>query len=82
MLLWESRYVIVCANTLNPRQSLFLSQRSLVDWSSVLPYDPSQEPIFPPELRLRHPFAPLKFTNGRVTWFRCVCRDSLRVGIV
>ncbi|XP_048257190.1 xanthine dehydrogenase/oxidase-like [Haliotis rufescens] len=35
-------------------------------------YDPSQEPIFPPELKTKSEFyqSSLKFTSDRVTWYR------------
>uniref|UniRef100_H2YN15 Xanthine dehydrogenase/oxidase n=1 Tax=Ciona savignyi TaxID=51511 RepID=H2YN15_CIOSA len=44
------------------------------------PYDPSQEPIFPPELLIssrNHPVSPLKFVGERVTWYRPTTLDQL-----
>lgn len=44
----------------------------IFDKSSFLPYDPSQEPIFPPELKLNSHYDEqyLKFEGANVTWYR------------
>ena len=47
--------------------------RSLFDPTSFRPYDPTQEPIFPPELKLRHAELGGKsefFCSERMRWFR------------
>ncbi|XP_076810087.1 xanthine dehydrogenase/oxidase-like [Clavelina lepadiformis] len=44
------------------------------------PYDPTQEPIFPPELLItsqQNAPKPLKFESERVTWYRPVTLDQL-----
>ena len=47
--------------------------RSLFEPASFAPYDPTQEPIFPPELKLRHEELCGRselFRSERMRWFR------------
>ncbi|XP_022080344.1 xanthine dehydrogenase/oxidase-like [Acanthaster planci] len=53
---------------------------TMFDPSKFIPLDPSQEPIFPPELMvtLQETFCrPLRFVGGRVTWYRPVTIQQL-----
>ncbi|XP_038073117.1 xanthine dehydrogenase/oxidase-like [Patiria miniata] len=53
---------------------------SLFDPTEFTPYDPSQEPIFPPELMIMQNDSPtkiLKFVGDEVTWFRPVTMQEL-----
>ena len=47
-------------------------ERKLFDVSSFVPYDPSQDPIFPPALKLNDHYdqQSLVFKGDRVTWYR------------
>ena len=51
----------------------------LYEPTEFVPYQPSQEPIFPPELQLKDHFDTefLQFSNGSVTWFRPTSLDHL-----
>ena len=52
---------------------LFFLGTELFETSSFLPYDSSQEPIFPPELKLRHATywtESLYFKSEEMKWFR------------
>uniref|UniRef100_A0A1I8GP54 FAD-binding PCMH-type domain-containing protein n=1 Tax=Macrostomum lignano TaxID=282301 RepID=A0A1I8GP54_9PLAT len=51
----------------------------LFDTADLLPYDPSQEPLFPSELQLtdRYDASELRFTSDRVTWHRPVSLERL-----
>lgn len=53
--------------------------QKLFDESEFLPYDASQEPIFPPELQLSDEFdvKSLKFVGERATWYRPVTLSEL-----
>nr|QEO19120.1 rosy [Oiovelia cunucunumana] len=55
------------------------SDDKLVDTSSFKPFDPSQEPIFPPELQISSAFDDqyLIIKGPRVTWFRPVSLEEL-----
>ncbi|XP_048259580.1 xanthine dehydrogenase/oxidase-like isoform X3 [Haliotis rufescens] len=46
---------------------------------NTMPYDPSQEPIFPPELKTRHSAfqTSLCYKNDKVTWFRPVSLEEV-----
>ena len=51
----------------------------LFDSKEFIPYDPSQEPIFPPELQLDVDLDRqfLTFSSSRVTWYRPVSLDQM-----
>ena len=51
----------------------------LYDTSEFVPYNPSQEPIFPPELQLSSDLDKqfLTFRSSRVTWYRPTSLDTL-----
>ncbi|XP_022094633.1 xanthine dehydrogenase/oxidase-like [Acanthaster planci] len=64
-----------CSELLMRKRHSHSVSTSLFDPSEFVPYDPSQEPIFPPELMLRHREEPtklLKFVSEQITWFRPV----------
>ncbi|GFO34574.1 xanthine dehydrogenase/oxidase [Plakobranchus ocellatus] len=48
--------------------------------SSLRPYDPTQEPIFPPDLKINHKEyhgVTVKISGPRVTWIRPTCLDEI-----
>ncbi|CAG0889280.1 unnamed protein product [Darwinula stevensoni] len=51
----------------------------LVQPSHLVPYDPTQEPIFPPELKLNPKYETenLVFKGSRVTWYRPASLDEM-----
>ena len=55
-------------------------QRTLCDVASFAPYDPTQEPIFPPKLLLRISSGKttrLRANNGHVEWIECVAAQTV-----
>lgn len=57
-----------------------LEDNNLFEANKFIPYDPSQEPIFPPELKLNDSYdtETLYFTNSRgVVWYRPTTMEDL-----
>ncbi|KAI0229746.1 Xanthine dehydrogenase/oxidase [Lamellibrachia satsuma] len=68
-----------CCKNNKTQESTVSEEPPMEEGSELLPYDPSQEPIFPSELQLNEGLdkTRLTFSSDRVTWYRPTSLDDL-----